>query len=250
MSLVTECGTGKIYAIGATAPEFFSGEGATYAKGESTWSLYALEPGAPRLRHITNSTRSMHSQECDARAAGTAFVAKRGELALYCHQKARDCNQRASGIGCAAGAIGLFASAFPLLSTVAVSVFCSDTFNPDETRVFKEYMANLGTPEAPPVSTVPVTIQLSHDSNYGDILGVMGMDGQVCQVKEGAATATCTWNVQPGKFGLVPFYGESEHLVRWVGNCQASNLSGGVATTCTPNIYGATTFRLEGVTIF
>ncbi len=79
VSLVTECGTGDLYAVTATG---------TDALIDNKWKLYRLSLAAtgPALTLIDNVSKQA-GKDCDARASGTAFVSRGGALHFYCSQK-------------------------------------------------------------------------------------------------------------------------------------------------------------------
>lgn len=200
LSMVTECGTGKLYVIGSTAPEVLNPDGLTalYPWGKSIWSLYELVSGTSpvdgkhhALRHITNNTREMYSRECDPRASGTAFAGPNGELALYCHQRNNDVNSRREIVGCGlAWAFGsfIFASAFCGLAV---------TTNPD--MMFTEYWPR------PPASPSEVEVTVTVTPLRGTTLGLLeASTGLVCE--SSWDPTPCTWRVPAGQqLHLVPF---------------------------------------------
>lgn len=86
ISLVTECGTQKIFLITATA------NGATDTKNpiydDNIYRLYSLNfaGGKPGLA-FENETSDTQSIACDGRASATHFVDGQGNLRRYCSQK-------------------------------------------------------------------------------------------------------------------------------------------------------------------
>jgi hypothetical protein len=82
ISLITECGTRDIYIL--------TGQGDDSGSGTNYWRLLRLQQTgtslAPELV-LVDSANKNQDLDCDARAAGTAYVSRDGNLAFYCAQK-------------------------------------------------------------------------------------------------------------------------------------------------------------------
>jgi hypothetical protein len=243
LNLVTECNTANTYMIGATAGEFLEGSG-TYRKNRSTWALQKVSAG-PRFDFVDVNEAKMFSGPCDPRGGASAFATRYGQLALYCHQKARDVNARRSGIGCAvAGLAGLITSGFVV---PAVAQICLDTLIPDRDKLYEEYLGEQ-TPETPIVSTQPLRIVFRNFTvNSGGPLqlGVMTGSGQFCEASLDGVNAECTLRIPAGQsVALIPYQQDASsiHWMNWSGpGC--GNDASGLAQPCVvnPSINGVVT---------
>jgi len=88
LSMITECGTGSLYVIGATAewqgPQ--NGGGPFYF--DNLWSLYQLVKDGEKIRmQFVTDVEKDRSNSCNARASGTFFVDNEHHLHAYCHEK-------------------------------------------------------------------------------------------------------------------------------------------------------------------
>ncbi len=93
LTLLTECGTGRIYAVAATAEEHF----ASCSEGSGTYSddvnnelhLFRLDPSGSsfNMTHIDFSSAPPFSEGCNARAAGSFQVLYNNKLRFHCHEK-------------------------------------------------------------------------------------------------------------------------------------------------------------------
>lgn len=215
MSLVTECNTGKIFAVGATAGDLLTGN--LYWGGESLWSLFEVTAGAPpSLRHIANNTNNMLSSECDPRASGTAFVGEGGQLGLYCHQKQSSDEVRRDGIGCAVSL--LFPPALGFCAALAVK---------DRRIEYTEYWPTRSTPEqaAPGSGTIEVTVTVGPGSPRGRGGVVEANTGQLCELAPGESTRTCEFTVDDGFDAVLVGYFNNEIVAStyWSSPCQQAN---------------------------
>jgi hypothetical protein len=163
----------------------------------------------------------MYTEECDTRAAGSAFAGRFGELGLYCHQKLQDEDERESGAACLAS-IGL---GFGGLA----GYFCSDAATADRTIRYTEYWPTKPTPEYAAFVDRTLTISLNsfEEGEQGDgSVGVFDREsGQVCQVGEGGSTQ-CDFHYPAGtKVTLSPFLSKDadSHQTWWSSGCYNSN---------------------------
>jgi hypothetical protein len=157
-SLITECGTGNLYMIGA------NGTPDVAQDNKGVWALYQLT-AQRELRFVARNTVKMHGPACNTRASGTAFAAKYGRLGLYCHQKGQQAEQRAQGIRCGIAAHNLatapgwgpIAEAFaPGSTAVILSIGVSEAANNCPEAVlaadeiaYTELWSTAKTPETP-----------------------------------------------------------------------------------------------------
>ena len=82
LSVVTECGTGRIYTIHTTGD---------YAlKGSGYWRLSRVElhAGTARLVHLQTARQDQHNEKCHHRSAATVHVNRNGELEFLCTERA------------------------------------------------------------------------------------------------------------------------------------------------------------------
>lgn len=88
LSLVTECGTGDIYAIHSSG----DGDGIDGLIGGGYWRLSKLvgTAAAPALDPIDVYEVSQNAENCHMRSAASAGVAPGGKLELLCHQYRKD----------------------------------------------------------------------------------------------------------------------------------------------------------------
>ncbi len=88
LSLMTECGTGDIYAIHTTGDE----KGIKAINGNGYWRLSRLEKnhGALRFTPVNAFSTRQNMSSCNVRAAATVFVNARHQLEFYCHGYAKD----------------------------------------------------------------------------------------------------------------------------------------------------------------
>ncbi|HYX35598.1 MAG TPA: hypothetical protein VE954_21075 [Oligoflexus sp.] len=87
ISLVTECGSRKLYLISATATGLTSGKNFVYRNNVYTLMSLTMAKGKPTLDIIKKDDDEEQGASCDARASGTHFVDKGGNLRRYCSQK-------------------------------------------------------------------------------------------------------------------------------------------------------------------
>jgi hypothetical protein len=82
LSVVTECGTGRIYTVHTT--------GDWALKGDGYWRLSRIdgEPLNPRLVLIAIARQSQHNEECHLRSSATVHVNKDGKLEFLCSERA------------------------------------------------------------------------------------------------------------------------------------------------------------------
>lgn len=80
VTMITECGTGQIYALHSWGDQQLLGNG--------YWRLSRLEHDlyGPILRGIDGYTEGQNSATCHHRAAATAFVDGAGRIETYCHE--------------------------------------------------------------------------------------------------------------------------------------------------------------------
>jgi hypothetical protein len=227
ISLVTECRTGKLYAIASTAPEFKVGSPDTYyGNASSEWGLYRVEPG-PKLEYVARNRTKMFDETCDPRATGTAFAGPNGELGLYCHQKQRDAELRKEGVKCAVA--GVFSALFPPLAAL-LPVWCLDLL-PDKDILFTEYWPH-STPERPIRDPVKISITIDRRGETGRspnspayvrMIASNEFEARCGLSPTSADVLTCTWSVPRGTtVSLVP---DTNPLRRWSFACSGQNIT-------------------------
>lgn len=88
VSLITECGTGDIYAIHTTGDE----KGIKAINGKGYWRLTKLNEKHGSLSFAPMNAFSMRQNmsSCNIRAAATVFVNPQHKLEFYCHGYAKD----------------------------------------------------------------------------------------------------------------------------------------------------------------
>ncbi len=88
VSVLTECGTGKVYTIHTTGDE----KGVSAIKGNGYWRLSVLETtgGKLALRSLYAFSTRQNMSSCNIRAAATAFADRQHRLNFYCHGYAKD----------------------------------------------------------------------------------------------------------------------------------------------------------------
>lgn len=82
LSVVTECGSGRIYTIHTT--------GDWALKGDGYWHLSRVEEGAhgPDLVHVAITRQAQHNEKCHHRSAATVHVDREGRLEFLCTERA------------------------------------------------------------------------------------------------------------------------------------------------------------------
>lgn len=82
LSVVTECGSGRIYTIHTT--------GDYDLKGDGFWRLSRLEgdPKHPRLVQVATARQKQDNEACHQRSSATVHVNKAGELEFLCSERA------------------------------------------------------------------------------------------------------------------------------------------------------------------
>lgn len=82
LSVVTECGSGRIYTIHTT--------GDFRLKGDGYWRLSRLEgdPDHPRLVHVETARQKQDNEACHQRSSATVRVNSAGELEFLCSERA------------------------------------------------------------------------------------------------------------------------------------------------------------------
>ncbi len=88
MTLVTECGTGDIYAMHTSGDQ----KGLGAVKGNGYWRLSKLIQDQNKLsfRAVSAFITRQNMSSCNVRATATAFVTPQHKLELYCHGYAKD----------------------------------------------------------------------------------------------------------------------------------------------------------------
>ena len=88
LSVVTECGTGDIYAMHSSG----DGGGLDGLEGRGYWRLSKLvrRDGAPQLDPVDVFEVSQSAQHCHMRSAASVGVAPNGKLEFLCHQYRKD----------------------------------------------------------------------------------------------------------------------------------------------------------------
>ena len=88
MTLITECGTGDIYAIHTSGDQ----KGISAVKGNGYWRLSKLMQHQNKLsfRAVRAFITRQNMASCNVRASATAFVTPQHKLELYCHGYAKD----------------------------------------------------------------------------------------------------------------------------------------------------------------
>jgi hypothetical protein len=80
LSLLTECGTGRIYGLHTGAARSLA------ARGYWRLSLLVEEDGRPALRTLVSYAFRQRLGSCHLKSAATAWVGPAGEIELYCHE--------------------------------------------------------------------------------------------------------------------------------------------------------------------
>lgn len=88
LSLVTECGTGDIYAIHTSGDE----KGISAISGNGYWRLSKLVDNHNKLslNPISAFSNRQNMSSCNVRAAATVYVNQQNKLEFYCHGYAKD----------------------------------------------------------------------------------------------------------------------------------------------------------------
>ena len=88
LSLITECGTGDIYAVHTTGDE----KGIKAINGNGYWRLSKLNEkhGSLSFAPINAFSSRQNMSSCNIRAAATVFVNPQHTLEFYCHGYAKD----------------------------------------------------------------------------------------------------------------------------------------------------------------
>jgi hypothetical protein len=224
ISFVNECGTGDIYMIGANAK-------AINGLGDGTWALFKVtHPGIPALDYRMRNSDEMHSPACNARAGGSAFAGKRGELGIYCTQKPQSDSQLIYSLVCAATA-GPVAYNFvasitggailpPLPGLEAIATFfgvpsCTKAFIDENQAAYTEFWPGTATPETP-AGEVTETVRLDvathgHPDPYSSepwatTTVVVAIDEapsaaggeRIASCVAGSTSKTCSFNLKKG----------------------------------------------------
>jgi hypothetical protein len=81
LSVVTECGTGRLYTIHTTGQYLLTGDG--------YWRLSRVESDedGPRLKLVSIAKQSQDSGDCHHRSSATVHVNKSGELEFLCTER-------------------------------------------------------------------------------------------------------------------------------------------------------------------
>ena len=81
LSLVTECGTGRLFTIHTTGQYLLNGDG--------YWRLSRLEdgPDGPRLQHVAIASQPQRQDDCHHRSSATVHVNAKGELEFLCTER-------------------------------------------------------------------------------------------------------------------------------------------------------------------
>jgi hypothetical protein len=88
LSMITECGTGNLYAIGAAAAHAGPKDGGGAYFRDNLWVLYQLESeGSSVSVTPVDWVTKDRDIDCNGRASGTAFVDSDSTLHVYCHEK-------------------------------------------------------------------------------------------------------------------------------------------------------------------
>lgn len=88
LSLITECGTGDVYAVNTSGDE----KGIKAVSGNGYWRLSKLKEkyGSLSFEPINAFSSRQNMSSCNVRAAATVFVNSRHTLEFYCHGYAKD----------------------------------------------------------------------------------------------------------------------------------------------------------------
>lgn len=88
LSLITECGTGDVYAVHTTGDE----KGVKAIKGNGYWRLSKLRDnyGSPEFTPINAFSTRQNMSSCNVRASATVHVNNQRKLEFYCHGYAKD----------------------------------------------------------------------------------------------------------------------------------------------------------------
>ena len=88
LSLITECGTGDIYAVHTTGDE----KGMSAITGKGYWRLSKLSQRGKvlGLKAVNAFTNRQNMKSCNVRAAATVHVNPQHKLEFYCHAYAKD----------------------------------------------------------------------------------------------------------------------------------------------------------------
>ncbi len=91
LSLITECGTGDIYAVHTSGDE----KGVSAIRGNGYWRLSRLMVNKANnnklsLKPISGFSNQQNMSSCNVRAAATTFVNPEHQLEFYCHGYAKD----------------------------------------------------------------------------------------------------------------------------------------------------------------
>ena len=78
LSVITECGTGKIYTIHTT--------GDYGAYGNGWWRLSRVDDG-PTLVHVALARQDQHNEKCHHRSSATVHVDAKGQLEFLCSER-------------------------------------------------------------------------------------------------------------------------------------------------------------------
>lgn len=246
LSLVTECGTGRIYAVGMTAPAT-----GLIGAGDGYWALYSLLP-TPQLIYRMRNSVDMNHPACMPRAGGSAFVGRHGELAFYCHQKGQDEHPLISWVTCEVSAGALVTSiltgdlAVGALSGWLAHESCSAIALGNDEIAFTELWPTEGTPETPPSNQRQVTVRIDVGQTGGDcgVTSVLDLaNASSCQTASGIVE--CSWPVAAGELvTLLPMHGPNVGALWTDATCDGENESA-EASTCTFTAWNDTVVELR-----
>lgn len=86
LALITECNTGRIYAVGATGPNNI-----LPANGANIWTLLEIRvdtAGNPKLVYLDErSAPRYNADQCQVRGAATVYVDEDHRMVMACHEK-------------------------------------------------------------------------------------------------------------------------------------------------------------------
>ncbi len=88
LSVITECGTGNIYAVHTSGDQ----NGIAAIKGKAYWRLSLLQQykGKLGLKPVSAFSSPQNLSNCSARASATVFATPQHKLEFYCHGYAKD----------------------------------------------------------------------------------------------------------------------------------------------------------------
>lgn len=97
VSLITECGTGQLYAVHVGSSDSLRAEGFEPGDFQTFWRLsrVVVVQGHARLQPVGTYLRKAHYGYCHGRSAGSAFVdPETRAIELLCHERAQQTPRR------------------------------------------------------------------------------------------------------------------------------------------------------------